>query len=141
MRTLVKFAVVGGSGYVVNLVAFAGAEALGANHVLAATIAFLVAVANNFHWNRRWTFNAVGKEAIHRQARRFLIVSVTSFLFSLAMLELLVHGGVKPIIAQAISIALPMPFAFVANRVWTFARPGALRRQYHQHRARRAERA
>jgi putative flippase GtrA len=128
LRTLVKFTAVGGSGYLVNLIAFAAAQKLGADHIVAATVAFLAAVGNNFHWNRRWTFSAVGTEAIHRQARRFLLVSTISFLFSLGILELLVEGGVVPLIAQAISIAVAMPFAFVANRVWTFAEPGTLRR-------------
>lgn len=128
LRTLVKFTLVGGSGYAVNLAVFAAAQAAGVHHVAAATMAFLAAVGNNFHWNRRWTFNAVGAEAIHRQARRFLIVSVASFLFSLGILVTLVAAGVTPLLAQAISIALATPLGFVGNRVWTFAQPGALRR-------------
>jgi putative flippase GtrA len=128
LRTLVKFTLVGGSGYAVNLAVFAIAQAAGAHHVLAATLAFLAAVGNNFHWNRRWTFNAVGAEAVHRQAHRFLIVSVISFLVSLAILVLLVGAGVTPLLAQAISIALATPLGFIGNRLWTFAAPGSLRR-------------
>lgn len=138
LRTLVKFTMVGGSGYAVNLAVFALAEALGAHHVLAATIAFLAAVGNNFHWNRRWTFNAVGAEAIHRQAHRFLVVSVVSFLFSLGILVLLVDAGITPLLAQAISIALATPLGFLGNRLWTFAAPGSLRRHARRMRDARA---
>ena len=142
LRTLVKFGIVGGSGYCVNLVAFDLASHAGADHLLAATIAFLAAVGNNFHWNRRWTFSAVGTEAIHRQARRFLIVSTVSFFFSLGILQLLVEGaGWNTLVAQAFSIACAMPFAFVVNRVWTFAQPGALRRHAARRREQRATRA
>jgi putative flippase GtrA len=139
LRTLVKFTVVGGSGYLVNLIMFDIASHLGADHLAAATVAFLAAVGNNFHWNRRWTFAHADTAAIHRQARRFLIVSTTSFFFSLGLLELMVESGVNSLIAQAISIACAMPFAFVVNRVWTFAEPGALRRHVARRRARRAD--
>ncbi len=136
-----KFAIVGGSGYIVNLIFFDLASHLGAHYLIAATVAFLAAVGNNFHWNRRWTFAAVGTEAVHRQARRFLIVSTISFFFSLGLLDALVQGaGLNTLLAQAISIAIAMPFAFVANRVWTFAQPGALRRHVAAHRERRATR-
>jgi putative flippase GtrA len=140
LRTLVKFAIVGGSGYVVNLIVFDICSHAGTNHVVAATVAFLVAVGNNFHWNRRWTFShAAG--AWHRQARRFLIVSTLSYLFSLGILELLVEGaGWNTLQAQAISIAVAMPLAFVANRLWTFAEPGSLRRHAERARQRRATR-
>lgn len=138
LRTLVKFTLVGGSGYIVNLAVFAAVQALGAHHVIAATVAFLAAVGNNFHWNRRWTFNAVGTEAIHRQARRFLIVSVANFLLSLGILVLLVSAGTPALLAQAISIAAATPFAFVGNRVWTFAETGALRRHARRLRGARA---
>jgi len=137
LRKLVKFGVVGGSGYVVNLIAFAIVDHFVGRHFIAATVAYLAAVGNNFHWNRRWTFDAVGTEAVHRQAHRFFVVSTVSFLCSLAILELLVNVSVAPLVAQAISIAALMPFAFVANRVWTFAEPGTLRQMADARRGRR----
>lgn len=140
LRTLVKFGIVGGSGYLVNLVAFDVASHLDVHYLIAATIAFLTAVGNNFHWNRRWTFSAAGTEAIHRQARRFLIVSTFFFFVSLGILDLLVRAGVNSLVSQAIAIACAMPFAFVANRVWTFAEPGALRRHAARLREQRATR-
>jgi len=140
LRTLVKFGIVGGSGYIVNLVVFDLCSHAGTSHIVAATVAFLAAVGNNFHWNRRWTFSHV-TEAVHRQARRFLIVSTVSFFFSLGILVALVDGaGWNTLLAQAVAIAVAMPFAFVANRLWTFAEPGTLRRQAEKARQRRATR-
>ena len=73
---LVKFGVVGGSGYVVNLAVFAAAvEIANVHHLVAATIAFVVAVTNNFWWNRHWTFGARDGHAGF-QAARFFGVSV-----------------------------------------------------------------
>jgi len=65
-------------------------------------------------------------------------VSTLSFFFSLGILKLLVEGGMNTLVAEAISIACAMPFAFVANRVWTFAEPGALRRYAARRREARA---
>ena len=119
---LVKFCVVGGSGYVVNLVVFTLAFEVGnLHHLVAATIAFAVAVTNNFWWNRHWTFAAKEGHAGF-QAARFLTVSVGAFLFAAAVLEVLVTGaGVPEVAAQAISIAAATPLNFVGNKMWSFA--------------------
>ena len=120
---LARFATVGASGYVVNLATFAlVVTTTGAHYRVAATAAFLVAVTNNFLWNRRWTFRvADGRRA--GQAVRFGVVSVAAFLFNLAVLSALVGGlGVSELPAQAIAIIAATPLSFVGNKLWTFAR-------------------
>src|SRR2546421_13124996 len=79
---LIKFCAVGGSGYVVNLCVFALAvKVLGVHHLAGATLAFLVAVSNNFWWNRHWTF-AAGRGHAGFQAARFFAVSTAAFVFA-----------------------------------------------------------
>jgi putative flippase GtrA len=119
---LVKFCVVGGSGYVVNLCVFAVCvELLSMHHLVAATCAFVVAVANNFWWNRHWTFGA-GAGHAGFQAARFFTVSVVAFLFAATVLELLVSvAGVAELPAQAMSIVAATPLNFVGNKMWSFA--------------------
>jgi dolichol-phosphate mannosyltransferase len=120
---LVRFGFVGGSGYVVNLAVFTLLlEGLGADHRLAATGAFLVAVANNFLWNRVWTFRAQDGHAGF-QAARFLTVSVLAFFVSLAVLEVLVAGfEIAEVPAQAVAIIAATPLSFLGNKLWTFTR-------------------
>jgi putative flippase GtrA len=121
---LVKFCAVGGSGYVVNLAVFTLAfEAGNLHHLVAATMAFAVAVTNNFWWNRHWTFGAREGHAGF-QAARFFTVSVAAFLFAAALLELLVTAGVAEVAAQAVSIAAAMPLNFVGNKMWSFSAIG-----------------
>jgi dolichol-phosphate mannosyltransferase len=120
---LIRFATVGASGYVVNLVTFALlVHAAGLDYRLAATGAFLVAVTNNFLWNRRWTFRARDGHR-NTQAVRFLTVSVLAFVFNLAILWLL-HGrlGVAEVPAQATAIVAATPLSFIGNKLWSFAR-------------------
>ncbi|MBS1679279.1 MAG: GtrA family protein [Actinobacteria bacterium] len=118
---LLKFGVVGGSGYVINLVVFAFlANNLGVYHAAAAVGAFLVALGNNFFWNRHWTFGP-GEGLAHEQAIRFTVVSVGALIINLVVLELLVRSSsISELAAQAIAVAVAMPFNFLGNKLWTF---------------------
>jgi putative flippase GtrA len=118
---LSKYVLVGGSGYLLNLIVFAFfVSVLGVHHLIAAVAAFVVAVVNNFWWNRRWTFTAHDGHAGF-QAARFFIVSIAAFLVAAGLLELLVSAaGTPPIIAQAFSVGLVAPATFVGNKMWAF---------------------
>jgi dolichol-phosphate mannosyltransferase len=119
---LVKFGLVGASGYLINLAVFAVlAGSLDLHHVIAAVGAFCVAVTNNFLWNRYWTFGP-GEGPAHFQAARFFAVSIASLGINLVVLELLISGNVVgELTAQAIAVAVAMPFNFLGNKLWTFA--------------------
>jgi dolichol-phosphate mannosyltransferase len=121
---LFQFGVVGAAGYIVNLVVFAVlALALDVQHILAAVLAFCVAVSNNFLWNRVWTFreSAEGGHAGF-QATRFFAVSVGGLGVNLAVLALGVDVlGAPELPSQAIAIAIAMPVNFIGNKLWTFA--------------------
>ncbi len=81
----------------------------------------MVAVRNNFWWNRHWTFRARDGHAGF-QAARFFAVSVVAFVFAAAVLELLVSVADMPDLpAQAISIVVATPLNFVGNKMWSFA--------------------
>lgn len=118
---LLKFGLVGGSGYAVNLVVFALLTgALGLHHIPAAVGAFCVAVVSNFWWNRHWTFAARDGHAGF-QGVRFFTVSLVGLGFNLALLEIFVStAGLADLPAQALAVALTMPVNFVGNKLWTF---------------------
>ena len=117
---LLKFGVVGGSGYLINLGVFAFLSGnLGVYHAVAAVGAFCVAVTSNFLWNRYWTFGP-GEGLAHMQAARFLAVSIACLVINLVVLELLVGSGMGELAAQAIAVAVAMPFNFLGNKLWTF---------------------
>lgn len=120
---LFKFACVGGTGTVLNLAVFALlAVGLGVHHLVAATIAFLVAVTNNFWLNRHWTFGAQDGHAGF-QAARFFTVSVFAFAIQLGVLELLITTfGAPKVLSQAVSLVIATPFNFLGNKMWSFGR-------------------
>lgn len=118
---LVKFGLVGVSGYLINLAVFAVlAGSFGIHHLIAAVLAFCVAVTNNFLWNRYWTFGP-GEGPAHFQAARFFAVSLASLGINLVVLQLLISGNMGELAAQAIAVAVAMPFNFLGNKLWTFA--------------------
>ena len=118
---LLKFGLVGGSGYLINLAVFAVLTGFGVHHVAAAVGAFCVAVTNNFLWNRHWTFGP-GEGPAHFQAARFFAVSLASLGLNIAILELLISNNLTgDLTAQAIAVAVAMPFNFLGNKLWTFS--------------------
>lgn len=121
---LVKFSAVGASGYVVNLAVFATlVKAAGIHYILAALVAFCVAVTNNFLWNRYWTFKAT-EGHMGFQAARFFAVSLMALGLNLIVLELLVSvAGFEKIPSQALAIIAATPLNFVGNKLWSFGNP------------------
>jgi putative flippase GtrA len=117
---LAKFGVVGASGYAINLVVYALLLGLGAHW--AAAIAFVVSAANNYWWNRHWTFvHAKGHFAY--QGIRFFIVSALAFLANQIWLFIFLDWlGWGKIVSQAVSIVLVMPLNFIGNKLWSFRR-------------------
>lgn len=116
---LVRFLVVGTSGYVVNLAIFSIALFLGAHYIPAAIIAFIVAWMNNFMLNRYWTFRAHA-EAMVGQGARYLAVSVVALIANLIILQVLVDAGLGETLSQAIAIVLVTPLSYLLSRRWSF---------------------
>ena len=117
---LVKFCVVGASGYVVNLIVYTLLlKGAGFHYVPAAIGSFLVAVANNYLWNRTWTFRHQRGHFV-LQGMRFFVVSTLALGANLLVLHLLVTAGLGEVVAQAIAIVLVTPLNFVGNKLWSF---------------------
>jgi putative flippase GtrA len=118
---LVRFGLVGGVGFAVNLIVYAVfVHPLGVEYHVAAAAAWLVAVLNNFVLNRHWTFDAKGGRT-HQQAVRFFVVSLVAFGFSQLLLTLLVEsGGIAKVPAQALAVLASMPLNFLGNKLWSF---------------------
>jgi putative flippase GtrA len=119
---LARFSVVGASGFVVNLAVYTTLlRGLGVHYLVAATCSFLVAVTNNYTWNRLWTFRGQRGHVAY-QGLRFLVVSTLALAANLTILHLLVRLDVDKVLAQATAIVLVMPLNFVGNKLWSFGR-------------------
>jgi putative flippase GtrA len=118
---LVRFTVVGGSGYVVNICVFAACvHLLRIDYRISAVIAFVVAVCNNFWLNRHWTFGAKSGRP-GGQAVRFFGVYILTFGVAYGLLITLVEYAPVPVVlAQAIANGCVAPLSFVGQKLWCF---------------------
>jgi putative flippase GtrA len=119
---LAKFCVVGGSGYVIYLGIYTALLGIGAH--TAAAIAFVVSAANNYWWNRHWTFrDQRGHFAL--QGFRFFAVSLAALgvnqLWLVVFLDVL---GLGKIVSAAIAVMLVTPLNFFGNKLWSFRSRG-----------------
>jgi dolichol-phosphate mannosyltransferase len=117
-----KFSLVGASGYVVNLVVYTALlKGPGFHYAVAATCSFVVAVTNNYIWNRLWTFHDQ-RGHVGWQGVRFLVVALVAYAANLAILAAFVESGVDKVLAQAIAVILVTPLNFLGNKLWSFRR-------------------
>jgi putative flippase GtrA len=118
----VRFGAVGATGYAVNLAVYAACmHTVGLDYTVAAVIAWVVSVLNNFVLNRYWTFGA-RRAGPFLQGVRFFAVSALVFGFTYLVLVALVSGvGVATVPAQALAIAAGTPPAFLGQKLWSFS--------------------
>ncbi|HVK04469.1 MAG TPA: GtrA family protein [Armatimonadaceae bacterium] len=88
LRQFVKFCIVGLSSFTIDLgILLLLNKVLGLPLVFAATISFLIAVANGFYWNRRWTFRAHGGDP-RKQYPKFLLTNIVGWLLNVSIMTL-----------------------------------------------------
>ena len=117
---LAKFSVVGATGYAINLGVYTILLRRADFHfTLAATCSFLVAVTNNYIWNRLWTFQAQ-RGHVGWQGLRFLIVALVAYGANLGLLTALIVLGMDKVVSQAIAVILVTPLNFIGNKLWSF---------------------
>ena len=117
---LAKDCLVGASGYAVNLAVYALlVRGAGLHYLAAAVCSFLVAVTNNYTWNRLWTFRD-RRGHLGFQGMRFLVVSTAALGANLLCVMTLVDLDVDKVGAQALAIVLVTPIGFLGNKLWSF---------------------
>jgi len=119
---LIKFCAVGATGYAVNLAVYTLLlRGFDVHYIPAAICSFLVAVTNNYTWNRHWTFRTQ-RGHYGYQGMRFLVVSTLALAANLVVLQLYVDAGLDEVASQAIAIVLVTPVNFIGNKLWSFGR-------------------
>jgi putative flippase GtrA len=116
----VRFCVVGGAGYVTNLVTFAPLVHYAHTPTLiAACIAYACGWVVALIGHRHWTF-AQRDVSVIGQGLRYLVVSCIVLGADLVLLQLLVTSGIEAVLAQAVALAIVTPLSFGLNRLWAF---------------------
>jgi dolichol-phosphate mannosyltransferase len=136
----VRFGLVGASGTVVNLAVlyvaheflFRAVEPVGSKPYFSLALAIAVSTANNFTWNRLWTWSdrqhatAVGegerlrKRSLLAQLGQYATASWLGILLQYALTLWLTHLGLHYLLANVIAILVASISNFLANDRWTF---------------------
>lgn len=112
---LIRFCLVGASGYLVNLSIYRlSLDVSAIGPLLAAVAAFLAAATSNYQLNRRWTFNI--SFSTRWTVVGFLAVAVSCLGLNILFLRLALEQGVQALPGQALAIAAVTPINFVATR-------------------------
>jgi putative flippase GtrA len=131
-RQFVKFALVGGSGVIVNLAVFNATLiawhlvtgrplsdlGLTADYV-ANGLGFVVSVVTNYYLNRHWTFRSTSR--VTTEFPKFLTVSIVAYVVNLGIFTI-AHTAfdLRGNVSQLIAIACVMPVNYLANKLWSF---------------------
>jgi len=112
-----RYGAVGVSNTLVSAACYAGLISLGADAVVAATVAFALGSVNGFLWNRRWTF--AEREAA--SPVRYVVVQAAG----LATTDLLI-GALDPALGHTLAYVATTGMVtlatFAANRRFSFPR-------------------
>ena len=132
-----KFATVGAIGTVVDFGIYNFLNIVfGLAPVISQAISFVVAVVNNFLWNRHWTYPESRAKAVHHQMVQFGLINVVGLIIRTPIIAGLEHPigvlvgrlGVQAEaatvighnLALAIAIGIVMLWNYFANRYWTY---------------------
>ena len=119
-QTLLRFALVGAAGVMVNEAALALLHhGLAVPLVLASVVATEVAVVTNYAGNELWTFSV--RRLSWPRLARFQVTAVGGLLVTAGALALLTAlTGLSPLLVNPVAVALGSVWNFVLNVRWTW---------------------
>ena len=94
-RRFLKFGLVGISGTIIDFVVFNFLLFLKFSSKFAYTFSFIIAVLNNFFWNRNWTYPESKIHPIKTQLIKFSTVSVAGFFIRTNLYKFIEQPSIK----------------------------------------------
>jgi len=123
---ILKFAVVGGSGFFVNMLfLWLFTEIFGLFYIISSVLAIFLAMINNFIWNDIWTWRGRGEPGVKpffvRLLKFCLVASLAGYVGNLGILWILTHFfGFHYMISNVFGIAMGTLVNYFLNNYWTF---------------------
>jgi len=138
-KRLVKFAIVGMSGTIIDFTVFnLFIEVIKLQSIFASIISFTIAVINNFYWNRVWTYPESKEFSFSKQMVQFALISIIGLIIRTPLFaytesifldilpnlmagKYLIHTKtLSHNLSLAIAIIVVLFWNFFANRFWTY---------------------
>ncbi|MGW2914693.1 GtrA family protein [Streptomyces asoensis] len=121
LRQLITYALVGGSGVLLDLGAFLLLyNVAGLHEQVANVLSTSLGITNNFVLNALFTFGK--RDRLLLRWLRFYSVGLTGIALTFVLLAVFPRGlGIDPNLVKAGSLPLVLVFQFALNRKWSFA--------------------
>ena len=134
----IKFSIVGISGTIIDFGIFNLLLYIRLSSIFASTISFIIAVFNNFYWNRNWTYPESKIHPIATQLIKFSSVSLAGLLIRTILYKLIEQPSINyaermiseniflsaEVVGKNISLAfviiIVLFWNYLANRYWTY---------------------
>lgn len=118
---LIKYSIVGISGTLVDLITlFILFDVFKVNLYISVTIAFLLAVLNNYIFNKSWTFQ-IKTNKNKKFFIKFLSVSIIGLILSLFLMHVFTFIlGFWYLLSKILTSSIVIAWNFLANKYWTF---------------------
>jgi putative flippase GtrA len=116
-----KYLTVGVIGTLINLVVlYVSVEFFHLHYLFGACLGFVLAISNNFYFNKKWTFHNHSNHYL-KQYEKYFLVSLACAGLGLGILFVLVEFfNFWYILAQIIGIILAGIVSFLSNKCWSF---------------------
>ncbi|MFZ5909797.1 MAG: GtrA family protein [Chloroflexota bacterium] len=128
LERFIRFLLVGALGTFLDFGLLSALKAIGLPTLIANSLSFSAGVANNFTWNRLWTFADAKQSDWRRQLAQFLLVSLIGLvlnnsivlLFEAPLGQVLGQPEYGYLPAKVIATGVVVFWNYFANRYWTF---------------------
>jgi dolichol-phosphate mannosyltransferase len=121
LRQLITYALVGGSGVLLDMGAFLLLyNVAGMHEQVANVLSTSLGITNNFVLNALFTFSK--RDRLLMRYLRFYAVGLTGITLTFVLLAVFSRGlGIDPNLVKAGSLPVVLVFQFLLNRKWSFA--------------------
>ena len=119
-KTFMKFAIVGGSGAIIDFgLLTLGVEIFHWPLLIANAIGFSLAASSNFFLNKLWTFRNSNNNYL-KQFSMFLVVAGFGLFLNSSILHVLTSMSLHYLWAKAVACLVVALWNFFMNKNWTF---------------------
>ena len=122
LKHMIKFAIVGSIGAVINLsILYCLTELFNFYYIFSEIVAFTVAVTNNYILNKLWTFKRKLEEEFILKYFEYVFINLISLALNLCLLFTLVESfEVWYLYAEVVATGCGFLINFSGNKFWTF---------------------
>lgn len=120
MKQIIRFAVVGGSAFVIDYgILFVLNSFLGVNHLVASAISFSVSVVYNYVLSTLWVFDVNEEQSKSQQLTIFMILSIIGLGINEVIMWICVDNlGMLVMIGKVVATAVVMVYNFITRKIY-----------------------